>query len=234
MVETATNRIVDQFKIPMTVDPSYFMSSPDARWGYILDKGANYLFRMDLNQGSMNNRVRLGYQPRYLLWYEEGQQLLLSSVLDQKVYFLDPESLATKDILFVGSGPDGLLVDGKYLYVAEKGANNLGIFDLDLRQEVKRLNVGFAPRRLLKRHNTLYVANFRSNSISLVLMQQQRMARTISVGRGPLEMAASDRSKWLYVAAQESGVVSVIDQTSNRLNRTIELGAMPSDVLVVD
>ena len=131
-------------------------------------------------------------------------------------------------------GPDGLLVDGKYLYVTEKGANNVGIYDLDIRQAVKRVNVGFAPRRLLKRHNTLYVANFRSNSVSLVLMQQQRMARTIPVGRGPLEMAASDRSKWLYVAAQESGVVSVIDQTSNRLNTTIELGAMPSDVLVVD
>ncbi len=233
VVETATNRIVDQFKIPMTASPSYFMS-PHGNWGYILDEGGDYLIRMDLNQGSMAKRVRLGYQPRHLIWHEANQQLILSSGLFQKIYFLDPETLETRDTLLVGSSPDGLLVDDDYLYVAEQGANNVGIFDLDSRQAIKRLSVGFAPRRLLRRNNTLYVANFRSSSLSLILLRQQRVARTISVGAGPLEMAASDRSKWLYVAAHDDGVVSVIDQTSNRLAATIELGAEPADLLVVD
>lgn len=233
VVETATNRIVDQFKIPMTVSPSYFMS-PQGNWGYILDEGGNYLIRMDLVRGSMDKKVRLGYQPRHLVWHEASQQLVLSSALDQKIYFLDPETLETRDIIPAGSSPDGLLVDDEYLYVAEQGANNVGIFDLDSRQVVKRLAVGFAPRRLLKKDNTLYVSNYRSNSVSLILVRQQRVVRSIAVGRTPLEMAASDRSKWLYVAAQDGGVISVIDQTSNKVATTIELGSKLADVVVVD
>lgn len=233
VVETATNRIVDQYKIPMTVSPSYFMS-PHGNWGYILDEGGNYLIRMDLNQGSMAKRVRLGYQPRHLIWHEASEQLILSSGLYQKVYFLDPETLDTKDTLLVGSSPDGLLVDDDYLYVAEQGANNVGIFDLASRQAVKRLAVGFSPRRLLKKDNTLYVSNYRSSSVSLVLVRQLRVARSIAVASAPLEMASSERSKWLYVTGQDDGVVSVIDQTSNRLTTTIELGSRPADLLVVD
>ncbi len=233
VVETATNRIVDQFKIPMTVSPSYFMS-PHGNWGYILDEGGNYLLRMDLNQGSMAQRMRLGYQPRHLVWHEASQQLILSSGLYQKIYFLDPVTLETRDTLMVGSSPDGLLVDDDYLYVAEQGANNIGIFDIDSRQAVKKLAVGFAPRRMLKKDNTLYVSNYRSSSVSLVLVRQQRVVRSIAVGNAPLEMAASNRSKWLYVAAQDGAVVSVIDQTSNRLAATIELGSKPADILVVD
>ncbi len=233
VVETATNRIVDRFKIPMTVTPSYFMS-PYGNTGYILDEGGNYLIRMDLNQGSMERRVRLGYQPRQLIWHEDGQQLILSSGLYQKIYFLDSETLETRDTLLAGSSPDGLLADREYLYVAEQGTNTLGIFDLASRQAVKRVPVGFAPRRLLKKDNTLYVSNFRSDSVSLVLVRQLRVARSISVARGPLEMATSERSKWLYVAAQDGGVISVIDQTSNRLATTIELGSKPADLVVVD
>lgn len=233
VVETATNRIVDEFKIPMTVSPSYFMS-PRGDWGYILDEGGNYLIRMDLVRGSLDQRVRLGYQPRHLLWHEAGQQLLLSSGLDQKIYFVDPATLETRDVLAVGSSPDGLLVDENLLYVAEQGANNVGIFDLASRQIVKRVAVGFAPRRLLKKENVIYVANFRSDSVSLLLARQQRVVRSIAVGGGPLEMAAADQSKWLYVVGQEGGVVSVIDQTSNRLAATIELGTRPADILVVD
>lgn len=233
VVETATNRIVDQFKIPMTISPSYFMS-PHGNWGYIVDEGGNNLIRMDLDQGSMANRVRLGYQPRHLVWHGATNQLILSSALDQKIYFLDPESLETRNTLLVGSSPDGLLVDEGFLYVAERGANNVGIFDLQSHQLVKKVAVGLAPRRLLKNNNTLYVSNYRSSSVSLLLVRQQRVARTLSVGSAPLEMAVSEQSKWLYVAAQDDGVLSVIDQTSNRLAATIELGARPADLLVVD
>lgn len=232
VVETATNRIVDQFKIPMTVSPFFFMS-PNGTWGYILD-GRGYLIRMDLDRGSMTHRLRLGYQPRHLIWDEVAEQLILSSGLSQKIYFVDPVTLETKDTMLVGSRPDGLLVDENYLYVAEQGSHNVGIFDVNSRQAVKRLHVGFAPRRLLEKNNILYVANYQSSSVSLILMRQQRVARTIGVGRSPLEMAASERCKWLYVAAEDSGVVSVIDQTANMLAATIELGSKPADILIVD
>lgn len=232
VVETATNRIVDQFKIPMTSSPSFFMT-PDGIWGYILDEKRGNLIRMDLNRGSMDKKVHLGYQPRYLAWHEAGQRLLLSSALDQKIYFLDPETLTVQDVLLVGSNPDGLLINDDFLYVAEQGSHTISSFDSNTLQPLKRITVGFAPRRLLEKDNTLYVSNFHSNSVSLILARQQRVARSIPVGRGPLEMALSSQRKWLYVTAQDDGAVSVLDQTSNKLVTTIELGSKPADILAV-
>lgn len=232
VVETATNRIVDQFKIPMTMSPSFFMT-PDGTWGYILDEKRGNLIRMDLNRGSMDKKVHLGYQPRYLAWHEAGQRLVLSSGLDQKIYFLDPETLTVQDTLLVGSNPDGLLVKDSVLYVAEQGSHTISTFDSNTLQPLKKITVGFAPRRLLEKDNSLYVSNFHGNSVSLILARQQRVARSIPVGKGPFEMALSNQRKWLYVTAQEDGAVSVLDQTSNKLVTTIELGTKPADILTV-
>jgi YVTN family beta-propeller protein len=232
VVETATNRIVDQFKIPMTMSPSFFMT-PDGTWGYILDEKRGNLIRMDLNRGSMDKKVHLGYQPRYLAWHEAGQRLLLTSALDQKVYFLDPETLKVQDTLLVGSNPDGLWVNDAYLYVAEQGSNTISIFDSNTLQPLKKLSVGFSPRRLIGKDNNLYVSNFQNNSVSLILARQQRVARSIQVGKGPLEMDLSNHRKWLYITAQDDGTISVLDQTSNKLVTTIELGAKPADILSV-
>lgn len=233
VVETATNRIIDQFKIPMTMSPSFFLMTPDGNWGYILDEKRGTLIRMDLNRGAMDKRVNLGYTPKYLAWHEAAERLVLTSGLDQKVYFLDPETLQTKDVILVGSNPDGLLVNDQYLVVTEQGSNTINIFDINTLQPLKKLTVGFSPRRLIARNNNLYVSNFRSNSLSLVLVRQQRVARTIAVGKGPLEMALSNQRNWLYVTAQQDGTISVLDQTSNKLVTTIELGTRPSHILAV-
>lgn len=232
VVETATNRIVDQFKIPMMNSPSFFMT-PDGEYGYILDEKRGDLIRMDLNRGTMLKRVHLGYKPRFLAWHNGGNRLVLTSGLDQKIYFINPETLEVQDVLLVGSNPDGLLVNDEYLYVTEQGSNTLNIFDINTFSPVKKLNVGFAPRRLIEKGNYLYVANTRSNSLSLVLTSQHRVARSITVGKGPFEMALSNKRKWLYVISQIDGTISVLDQTSNKLTATVELGTRPADILTV-
>lgn len=232
VVETATNRIVDHFKIPMMNSPSFFMS-PDGEQGYLLDEKRGDLIRMDLNRGSMVKRVHLGYKPRFLAFHEAGKRLVLTSGLDQKVYFINPETLKIQDVLLVGSNPDGLLVNDKYLYVTEQGSNTLNIFDINTLRPLKKLTVGFGPRRLIEKNNNVYVANYKGSSISLVLASQQRMARSIPVGNGPFEMALSNQRKWLYVISQHDGAISVLDQTSSKLTTTIELGSKPADILTV-
>lgn len=231
VVKVSARKIYDRFKIPLTVNPTY-MISPDGRWGYILDKAGNHLLRMDLVAGSLSQRVRLGYEPRYLAWLAGSGRLALSSGLSQQVYIVEPESLSTVESITVGNTPDGLLDAGDSLYVAESAANSLSIYDLRTRQLLKRMNVGFGPRRMLKSNNQIYVSNFLGSSVSLLLDRQQRLLRNISVGDKPLEMAASDSRKWLYVAEQGTGKITVIDQTANRVITDIELGAVPQAIVV--
>ncbi|MGV1100003.1 YncE family protein [Thiovibrio sp. JS02] len=231
-VKTATSQVLDRIKIPMTVQPTHLLSR-DGRWGYVLDQEGDNLIRMDLQQGAMDRRVRLGYKPSYLAWVEGSNQLAISSALSQTVYLLDPETLATQDTLVVGNTPEGLLAAEDYLYVAESAANSLSIYDLRSRQVVKRIKVGFQPMRLVQSENRLYISNQRDGSVSLFATRQQRLIRDIRTGGRPFEMAVADRQKWLYVADRENGRVTVIDQTSSRVAGYIELGAKPLHLLVI-
>jgi len=232
VVKAATSQVLDRIKIPMTVKPTYFLSK-DGRWGYVLDQEGDYLLKIDLLQGSMDQRVRLGYKPSYLAWLDGVEQLAISSGLSQTVYLIDPESLVTRDSLAVGNTPEGLLAADNYLYVAESAANTLSIYDLRSRQIVNRINVGFRPMRLAQGENRIYLSNQLDGTVSLFVPRQQRLVRDIRVGGSPLEMAVANRHKWLYVAEQATGKVAVIDQGSNRVEGHVDLGAKPLHLLVV-
>jgi YVTN family beta-propeller protein len=232
VVDAASNRVLDRFSIPMTANPSFLLMSPDGRWGYVLDEEGGHLLRMDLIQGVLDKRVRLGYKPRFLIRLEGSGQLAISSGLSQEVYLLDPETLVTRQILSVGNGPDGLLATEEHLYVAESAANTVSIFALRSGQFTRRVNTGLMPRRLVQSDNRIYVSNHRDGTVSLLTSREPRVLREIPVGGAPLEMAVSARSKWVYVAEQTTGSLAVVDQTVNRVVGRVELGASPWHVLV--
>lgn len=232
VVEAATNRIIDRIKIPMSVNPSYLVTN-NGKWGYVLDEEGDSLFKMDLLQGTLDRRVRLGDKPRFLLWLPASGQLAISSGLSQTVYLLDPETLTTRGTVLVGNGADGLLATDNHLYVAESGSNTVGIYDLRSGQISKRVNVGFMPRRLVQSDNRIYISNSLDNTVSLLAVRQQTLVRDIRVGEMPLEMAVAARHKWVYVAEQATGKLAVIDQTTNRVVQHVELGTKPQHLLVV-
>ncbi|MHB1013794.1 MAG: YncE family protein [Desulfurivibrionaceae bacterium] len=232
VVDAATNRIIDRIKIPMSVNPSYFLTS-DGKWGYVLDQDEDSLLKIDLLQGNLDRRIRLGDKPRFLLWVPALAQLAISSGLSRTVYLLDPETLTTRGTVLVGNGADGLLATDNYLYVAESSSNTVGINDLRSGQLIKRVNVGFMPRRLVQSDSRIYISNFSDNTVSVFAVQQQAVLRDIRVGEMPLEMAVSANHKWVYVAEQGTGKLAVIDQTTNRVVQHVELGAKPQHLLVV-
>lgn len=232
VVRAATSQTLDRFKIPLIVSPA-FMMSPEGDWGYILDEESNYILRMNLAQGTLDQRARVGFQPGYAAWVADSSRLAVLSKRSQQVYMIEPETLATVASVVVGSGPQSLLAVEGSLYVAEGGANTVSIYDIGSLQPVKRMNVGPGPRRLLLSGENIYVTNGDDGTISLLLMRQQRLSRAIRVEGRPFAMAASTARKWLYVGDEEFGRLSVIDQTSNRVSERIELGAIPMDILLV-
>jgi DNA-binding beta-propeller fold protein YncE len=231
VVEAATGRVLDRFTVPMTAHPSFLLLSSDGRWGYVLDEEADQLLRIDLGQGALDKRLRLGGKPRFLAWTDDGR-LALSLGLSREVHILDPETLATREVLSVPGGPDGLLATDGHLYVAESSANTVSVFALRSGQLSARLNVGLMPRRLALGDGRIYVSNQMEGSLTLLAPAQQRVLREIPVGPAPLEMAAAARRKWLYVAEEGGAGLAVIDQTSNRLVGRIELGARPGHLVV--
>ncbi|MDH5522370.1 MAG: YncE family protein [Desulfobulbaceae bacterium] len=232
VVKAATGQTQDRIKIPMTARP-VAMVSPDGLYGYILDGDGGFLLKVDLEQGTLSQRVRLGGRPQFLAWLEESAQLVAVSEVSQSIIFVDPESLTIAETMIVGNSPSAVLASEGYLYVTERMSNSLGIYDFNTRQLQKRVSVGFEPRRLFKLDDILYVSNYSSSSLSLLLTGQQRMLHNIQVGGHPFNMAASSRNRWLYVVEQEVGRIAVIDQTMNRVVSHIELGASPFEMVTV-
>ena len=118
--------------------------------------------------------------------------------------------------------------------ILESGENSVTAYDLNNYQRRGRVNVGFAPRRLLVRNNQVYVSNSGSNSITLMLPYQLNVSQEVFLRGKPAELVSTENRLWIYVGDADRGGLHVIDSTSNRLNSFIDLQALPMGLAVID
>lgn len=232
---TAANEIVEKNNLSMTRKAVHMAFSPDGRWGYIIDQQRGSVLRMDMYSGSIDNQTPLHYAPNYIVYQRKANLLAVSVGIAQNVVTLDPETLQTIGSVSTGVNPDGMMSwEDTLLYIAETGSNSVMVYDLVGNAMIKRITVGFLPRRIAHSDSFIYVANTGSRSLSVLLPGLLGVSRTISFPDGPLEMAYSERHKWLYVGSQRGGKIAIIDPISNEITGTIELGATPAEILVVE
>lgn len=232
---TAANEIIEKNNLSMTRKAAYMAFSPNGRWAYIIDQQRGSVLRMDMHSGSIDNKTTLNYAPNYIVYQEKANLLAVSVGIAQNVVALDPETLQTIGSVSTGVNPDGMMSwEDALLYIAETGSNSVVVYDLVSNAMIKRITVGFLPKRIAHSDSFIYVANTGSRSISVLQPGLQGVSRTISFPGGPLEMTYSERHKWLYVGSQQGGNIAVIDPISNEIAGTVELGATPAGILVVE
>lgn len=234
VVELPENTIIDSFHIPMTSDPSFMALSSDGQWAYVLDQQDDYLLRIDLSSGNLNNRVHLAYQPEYVTYIDGHNLLAVGATLSQAITLLDANTLAEVGEIPTTAAPKGLLAWDDLLYISEGDANTITVYDLNRRVIDSRLNVGFYPHRLLQNNNRIYVSNRDSKSISIIQPGQLGIAREMYLNGRPQEMIVEENSKWLYVGNKDIGGLSVIDATINRVSGQILFGAAPEGLAVIN
>lgn len=232
---TAANEIVEKNNLSMARKAVHMAFSPDGRWGYIIDQQRGSVLKMDIQSGAIDSQVRLNYAPNYILFQEEANLLAVSIGIGQKVELLDPETLQTIGSISTGVNPDGLMSrEDRLLYIAETGSNSVMVFDFVGNVMVKRIGVGFMPKRIAHTDSFIYVANTGSNSISVLQPGLLGVSRTIPFPTGPLEMAYSMRHRWLYVGSGQDGSIAVIDPMTSEITGRIELGASPRGILIME
>lgn len=232
---TSANEVIEKNNLSMTRKAVHMAFSPNGRWGYIIDQQRGSVLRMDMQTGAIDRQVRLNYAPNYIVFQEEANLLAVSVGIAQNVVALDPESLQTFGSISTGVNPDGLMSwEDKLLYIAETGSNSVMVYDFADGIMVKRIGVGFMPKRIAHSDSFIYVTNAGSRSISVLQSRLLNVSRTISFPDGPLEMAYSSRHKWLYVGCEKGGRIAVVDPITNEISGSIELGATPRGILVVE
>ncbi|OGQ99179.1 MAG: hypothetical protein A2521_08785 [Deltaproteobacteria bacterium RIFOXYD12_FULL_57_12] len=232
VIESATNRIVDKLRIPMVMEPGFMTVSPDGGPAYILDSRSGNVVRLELPSGRLAAQVRLGERPEYAAFLAEQGLLAVSSAMASTVSLLNTTNLATVQTITAGNSPEGMAGVNGILYIAERAANTVMLYDLKTGRIRDRLHVGFGPRRILVSNNQIYVAS--SNpAIGVLLVGQLSTTAEIATTGKPLEMAAADRRRWIYAAGDNPAGLTVIDNTTNRPAGFIELGAPPLGMAVL-
>ncbi len=234
VVELSTNRVVDTIMLPFVLEPTFIELSPGGDKGYVTDRRANYLLKVDLASGSVESQTELGHGLYFPLYVADQGVLAVSSSLSQAVYLVDPVDLRVRGEIRTGDGPEGLLAYQGYLYIANRGSNTVTVYSFSNGNVLGQLNVGLQPRRLAENNGKIYLGNYGDGSLSLLLPGRLVVMRRIAVGGSPFALAVCERRRWLYVLDRKGKKVRVVGLTSERPVAAIPLGGSPFSAQVLE
>ncbi len=229
IIELSSGRLRDVINIPMLMAPAFMAVDKTGRYAFLLDRQDDYVSKIDLRTGALIKRVRVAAQPNFLDIAADNT-LELSSAISQKVVLIDALTMKILAVIADSGGPQGLIITGHYLYIAEKTANSIARYNLQS-GGIERHAVGLGPERLTAYNNYIYVTNSYSGTLSMIIADQNEVFRTLRIGSEPGEMAVSSSRDWLYITTSSS--LSVLDLTTHRPAAVIGLQARPLDVVVI-
>ncbi|MCB9598382.1 MAG: beta-propeller fold lactonase family protein [Sandaracinaceae bacterium] len=129
--------------------------------------------------------------------------------------------------------------DGATLAVANRGTDDVTLFDPTDNGERARISVGDEPVSVTFSPDgaTLYVVNRAGGTVSVVTAangESPSVAATIDVGSEPVLAALSPSGRSLYVTSWVDGTLTVIDTASRSVRSTTVLGGAPYAVCVTN
>ncbi|WP_436531912.1 lactonase family protein [Actinoplanes sp. HUAS TT8] len=137
----------------------------------VVDLGSDRLWHYRLRGGKLigtgQTVVPAGTGPRHFVTQPSGRRYLVGE-LSSQILLLDGEQVLTSvpTTGFGGSNlPSAIRLDGDLLYVANRGADTLAVFDLDLRPIAEVPCGGAWPRDLVVEGGLVHVANQHSDTV---------------------------------------------------------------------
>ena len=133
-----------------------------------------------------------------------------------------------------GSQPSAIAYDAEsgFLYVANRGSNNVSVINPSTHSVVKSIPVGSQPDAVLADpdDDELYVANNGSNNVSLILPLDNLVAHSVAVGCGPDALTYLPYDRTVFVADSCSDNLTGISEISNRAVTSIPVGSGPDSI----
>lgn len=160
--------------------------------------------------------------------------LYITDQAKNRVLILDPlrrQFLGQIDLL-PRSAPKGIvaLANGRLLYVAESGSNDVAVIETATKKVLLRTKVAPGPSKiaLTANGNFIVVLNVTSGLVTFISTLNQSVVGTVKVGEVPTSIAITRDSKLAYVTNRNSNTLSVIDLTTRKEVGTIATGTGPT------
>jgi predicted alpha-1,2-mannosidase len=149
---------------------------------------------------------------------------------------IDLATGATGPEIAVGEEPRdaALSVDGRRLYVADRGAATISVVDTQEQRAVATVRVGSSPNGLALTPDgrQLWVANSDDGTIQSIDTHELVPSRPLRVGLAPRSIAIAPEGTTLYVSNSGSNTVTPVDLRTNVAGKPIAVGSRPAGVAV--
>lgn len=169
---------------------------------------------------------------------DEADNKVYVSLTEGKIWVIDGATNTMSHILEgAGKTTIGLALDPerKRLYAANRGSNDVAVYDLESRKVVARIPTGGEASSMLAldgRGRRLFVTNQQSNDISVLDLEKQTVIKTIKTDTQALGLGYNPSTNQVYVANRQGGNVTVIDADKLEVVSTLAAGSLPNTVAI--
>jgi YVTN family beta-propeller protein len=152
---------------------------------------------------------------------------------DGTVSVIDPATRKVKHTAYVGAGAGAIVVDSEanQAYLV-RSPNWLTVLDTETYAVTANIAAGNHPSSVAFDGAFVYVTNFLSNTLSVVDPRSGTVARTLPVGRSPIDVAVDPVRRHIYVTNLDSHDLWIIDTPFGDLIQKVQLGGSPTAVTV--
>lgn len=179
---------------------------------YVSDEEGGTVIVLDTDHNVVKTRIAVGKRPRGLLVSHDGKRLYVA---------------------LSGSPRAGPGVDPASLPAADRGADGIGIVDLDEHKLVGTLKSGQDPESfaLSPDDKTLYVSNEETAEMTVVDVASGAVRAKVKVGTEPEGVTLRPDGKVVFVTSESDGEVTAVDTNTLTVVGHVKTAARPRAIV---
>ena len=239
VVDFATLKVVK--RIPVGQLPEHFDISHNDRYAAVGNFDESTVSMIDLASLEEVRRISGFFEPHGITFSPDGKKVYISNLGAHEVAVVDTETQQLAKAVAVADGiqyaavdPMGqladvkgiinptLTIDGRFAYMADADAGQVGILDTQTDSIIKRIKVGAEPWRAYVSPDgrTMLVPNNGDKTVSVIRVKDHALIGTLTAG-GEMTGVNFSHDNKAYVISSEESAVYVYDlgslATVNRL-----------------
>jgi YVTN family beta-propeller protein len=244
-MDIKTKKMVGSVFLGNNVNPHMVMMSPDGRYVVTGGTRANKAFIIDTRTLQLVKIIPTDIAPEHLAFSPDSRWYYQGNPDGDSISVIDMQSLSKVKTIpgFVEPLNVTFLPDGSKAYIGNYGAHWVGVVDVRRHELLKKIQIGQVPgvAKLdpdkylgeIKGINIaapsndgryLYAADSDLAVVGVIDTREDKVIKTIRVGRDPWRIYMSHDGKYGITANNGDETISIIDTRTNTVAATLEAG----------
>jgi YVTN family beta-propeller protein len=244
-MDIKTHKMIGKTFLGNNVNPHMVMMSPDGRYVVTGGTRANKAYIIDTRTLQLVKVIPTDIAPEHLAFSPDSRWYYQGNPDGDSISVIDMQSLSKIKTIpgFVEPLNVTFLPDGSKAYVGNYGAHWVGVIDVRRHELLKKIQVAAVPgvAKLdpdkylgeIKGINIaapsndgrfLYAADSDLSVVGVIDTREDKVIKTIRVGRDPWRIYMSHDGKYGITANNGDQTISIIDTRTNSVAATLEAG----------